>query len=103
MGKPIIALPSTAKRGEQSRIVPFLMPGAGVVTGRADAHNVVTEHGVTNSYGRNLRERAEALIGIAHPGFRQELERTAKERRWRLEVEPTRGVRTGDGRPPAGP
>jgi acyl-CoA hydrolase len=80
-GKPIIALPSTARGGEMSRIVPFLKQGAGVVTSRADVHYVVTEHGVANLFGRNLRERAEALIGIAEPSFRGELERAAKERK----------------------
>jgi acyl-CoA hydrolase len=80
-GKPIIALPSTAKRGEHTRIVPYLKEGAGVVTSRADVHFVVTEQGVTNLFGKNLRERAEALIGIAHPDFREELERAAKQRK----------------------
>jgi acyl-CoA hydrolase len=80
-GKPIIALPSTAKGGELSRIVPSLKPGAGVVTSRADVHRVVTEHGVANLFGKNLRERVELLIGIADPKFRDELEREAKERR----------------------
>jgi acyl-CoA hydrolase len=80
-GKPIIALPSTAKKGEQSRIVPLLKEGAGVVTSRADLHYVVTQHGVANVFGKNLRERAEALIGIAEPRFREELERAAKERK----------------------
>ncbi len=80
-GRPIIALPSTAKSGEVSRIVPYLKEGAGVVTSRADVHYVVTEHGVANLFGKNLRERAEALIGIADPSFRDELERAAKQRR----------------------
>jgi len=80
-GRPIIALPSTAKGGEMSRIVPFLKEGAGVVTSRADVHYVVTEHGVANLFGKNLRERAEALIAISHPAFRDELERAAKDRR----------------------
>jgi acyl-CoA hydrolase len=80
-GKPIIALPSTAKEGKSSRIVPFLKPGAGVVTSRADVHYVVTEHGVVNLFGKNLRERAEALISVADPRFRQELEIAAKERK----------------------
>ena len=77
-GKPIIALPSTAK--EQSRIVPTLKPGAGVVTTRGDVHYVITEHGVASLFGKNLRERAEALIAIAHPDHRDELERGAKAR-----------------------
>ncbi len=80
-GRPIIALPATAKRGEMSRIVPFLKQGAGVVTSRADVHYVVTEHGVANLFGKNLRERAEALIGIADPRFQNELEAAAKERK----------------------
>jgi 4-hydroxybutyrate CoA-transferase len=80
-GKPIIALPSTAQGGEASRIVPILRPGAGVVTSRADVQYVVTEHGVTNLFGKNLRERAKALIGIADPRFRSELERAARERK----------------------
>lgn len=80
-GKPIIAIPSTAQGGKQSRIVPFLKMGAGVVTNRADVHYIVTEHGVTNLFGKNLRERAEALIGIADPAFRAELETAAKERK----------------------
>jgi 4-hydroxybutyrate CoA-transferase len=80
-GKPIIALPSTAKGGAESRIVPMLKLGAGVVTSRADVHYVVTEHGTINLFGKNLRERAQALIGIADPRFRAELERAAKERK----------------------
>ena len=80
-GRPVIALPSTAKRGELSRIQPFLKHGAGVVTSRADVHYVVTEFGAVNLFGKNLRERAEALISIAHPKFRDELESQARERR----------------------
>ena len=80
-GKPIIALPSTAKGGTISRIVPYLKRGAGVVTSRADVHYVVTEYGVADLHGRNLRERARALIEIAHPKFREELERAAYERK----------------------
>ncbi len=80
-GKPIIALPSTAKGGTISRIVPYLKKGAGVVTSRADVHYVVTEYGVADLHGRNLRERARALIEIAHPKFREELERAAYERK----------------------
>jgi acyl-CoA hydrolase len=75
-GKPIIALPSVTSRGE-SRIVPLLKPGAGVVTTRAHVHYIVTEHGVANLYGRNLRQRAKALISIAHPAHRETLEREA--------------------------
>ncbi len=80
-GKPIIAVSSTAKGGTLSRIVPMLKPGAGVVTSRADVHYVVTEFGVANIFGKNLRERAEALIRIAHPDFQGELETQAKERK----------------------
>ncbi len=80
-GRPIIALPSTARKGETSRIVPFLKKGAGVVTSRADVHYVVTEHGIANLFGKNLRERVEALLEIADPKFRDELELAAKDRR----------------------
>jgi len=73
-GVPIIALPSTAMSGTVSRIVPVLEPGAGVVTSRADVHYVVTEHGVADLHGKTLRERAEALIAVADPRFRAELE-----------------------------
>jgi acyl-CoA hydrolase len=73
-GVPVIALPSTAKHGTVSRIVPVLEPGAGVVTSRADVHYVVTEHGIANLHGKTLRERALALIAIADPRFQQELE-----------------------------
>jgi len=79
-GKPIIALPSTAKGGTMSRIVPCLDQGAGVVTSRADVHYVVTEFGVAQLWGRPVRERAEALIEIAHPNFRDLLRDDAKER-----------------------
>lgn len=79
-GRPIIALPSTGKGGSVSRIVPLLRPGAGVVTTRADVHYVVTEYGVAELFGRSLRERAQALIQIAHPRFREELSRAAFER-----------------------
>jgi 4-hydroxybutyrate CoA-transferase len=74
-GKPIIALPSTAARGTASRIVWELKPGAGVVTTRGHVHWVVTEYGAVNLQGLTLRERGEALIGIAHPDFRAELRR----------------------------
>jgi acyl-CoA hydrolase len=79
-GKPIIALPATTKDGKTSKIVPFLKPGAGVVTTRADVHYVVTENGVAYLHGKNLRERALALIGIADPKFQDELEREAGKR-----------------------
>jgi acyl-CoA hydrolase len=80
-GKPIIALPSTAKGGEMTRIVPLLKQGAGVVTSRADVHYVVTEHGVAHLFGKNLRERVEALVGIADPAFQDDLIQAAKERK----------------------
>jgi acyl-CoA hydrolase/GNAT superfamily N-acetyltransferase len=80
-GKPIIALLSTAKSGELSRIVPRLKEGAGVVTTRADVHYVVTEHGVAYLHGKSVRERALALISIAHPKFREDLLRAARERK----------------------
>ncbi len=80
-GKPIIALPSTAKGGEISRIVPVLQEGAGVVTTRADVHYIITEYGVAHIFGKNRRQRCEALIDIAHPNFRDDLEAAAKKRR----------------------
>ena len=79
-GKPIIALPATAKKGVMSRIVPKLKEGSGVVTTRADVHYVVTEFGAVNLWGKNLQERARDLIGIAHPDFREMLEAEARER-----------------------
>lgn len=80
-GKPIIALPSTTKGGKISKIVDTLQVGAGVVTTRADVHYVVTEHGSAYLHGKNLRQRAEALISIAHPDFRSRLEEAAKKRK----------------------
>ncbi len=81
-GKPIIGLPSSGdgKDGARfTRIVSTLKPGAGVVTPRYDVHYVVTEWGVANLYGRTIRQRAKALIDVAHPDFRAELERKAIE------------------------
>jgi acyl-CoA hydrolase len=80
-GKPIIALPSTAKDGGISRIAPQLKNGAGVVTSRGDVHYIATEYGIVYLHGKSLRERAESLIQIAHPKFRAELELLAKERK----------------------
>ncbi len=80
-GLPIIALPSTAKNGTVSRIVPFLRPGAGVVTSRGDVHYVITEHGVAYLHGKTVRQRAEALIQVAEPKFRDELARAAVKAR----------------------
>jgi 4-hydroxybutyrate CoA-transferase len=94
-GKPIIALPATARApmetsalpsplalapvdGLVSRIVPILTPGAAVTTSRAHIHYVVTEHGVAALHGRDLAERARALIAVAAPEFRDELERVAR-------------------------
>jgi acetyl-CoA hydrolase len=81
-GKPVIAVTSTAKEGSVSRIVPWIKNGAGVVTTRADAHYVVTEYGVAYLHGKNVRQRAEALIEIAHPKFREELSESLRERGW---------------------
>lgn len=78
-GKPIIALPSRTAKGIP-RIVPFLKQGAGVVTTRGHVHYVVTEYGVAYLYGKNLRQRAKALIDIAHPDDREMLERACHER-----------------------
>lgn len=78
-GKPIIGLPSTAKDGKISRIVPFLTTGSGVTTTRGDVHYVVTEYGIADLYGKNIRQRTKALIDIAHPNFREELERHVAE------------------------
>ncbi|KAF7271656.1 hypothetical protein GWI33_015505 [Rhynchophorus ferrugineus] len=78
-GKPIIALPSVTSKGE-SKIAPTIKPGAGVVTTRAHAHYVVTEHGIAYLFGKSLRQRAHALINIAHPDHREALEKSAFER-----------------------
>lgn len=78
-GKPIIALTSRTAKGI-NRIVPFLKPGAGVVTTRGHIHHVVTEHGVAYLFGKNLRQRAKALIDIAHPDDREMLDRACFER-----------------------
>lgn len=80
-GIPILALPSTATGGIYSRIVPRLDDGAGVVTTRGDVHWVVTEYGAVNLHGLTVRERAMALISIAHPKFRPWLLAEAKQRR----------------------
>lgn len=83
-GKPIIALPSTTARGE-SKIVPFLKQGAGVVTTRAHVHYIVTEYGVANLYGKNLRQRAAELVKIAHPDHREALDQAVFDRFHSLE------------------
>ena len=79
-GRAIIALPATAAGGTVSRIVPVLAEGAGVVTSRAHVRTVVTEFGVAELFGRSVRERAAALIGLAHPDFRDELRHEARRR-----------------------
>ena len=78
-GRAIIALSSTASGGTASRIVPFIKEGAGVVTTRAHARTIVTEYGVAELHGRSICERAEALIRIAHPDFRDELAAAARK------------------------
>lgn len=79
-GKSIIAIPSTAKRGEISRIVPFLQEGSAVTTSRNDVQYIVTEYGVADLRGKNLKKRAEELVKIAHPKFRDALNKVIKER-----------------------
>jgi 4-hydroxybutyrate CoA-transferase len=81
-GKPIIALPSTAKNGTLSRIKPMLSPGAGVVTSRGLIRYVVTEYGVAYLHGKSIRERAKALIEVAHPKFRDELYQYCEKTKW---------------------
>jgi len=81
-GKPIIALSSTAKGGTISRITPMLAPGAGVVTSRGLIRYVVTEYGVAYLHGKSIRERAQALIEIAHPKFREELYDYCERTKW---------------------
>jgi len=84
-GVPIIAMPSTnvMKDGTlMSKIVPMLKQGAGVVTGRNHVHYIVTEYGVADLYGKTIRQRVNALIGIAHPDFRRDLEKQASELNW---------------------
>ena len=80
-GKPIIALPSMAAGGTVSRIVPAVKPGAGVVTTRGHVHWVATEYGAVNLFGLTLRQRAEALIRIAHPDARGDLVRAYRDTR----------------------
>ena len=83
-GKPIIALPSPTSKGI-SRISSLLKPGAGVVTTRAHAHWVVTEHGIAYLHGKTIRERAEAMITIAHPEDRERLAKEARDH-WKISV-----------------
>ena len=91
-GKPIIAISSTAKNGAISRIVPMLSPGAGVVTSRGLVRYVVTEYGVAYLHGKTIRERAQALIEIAHPNFREELYEYCEKTKWlhRPQAEPAK-------------
>ena len=84
-GKAIIALPSTAKNDTISRIAKTLALGSGVVTTRAHVHYIITEYGIADLHGKSLRERAKALIEIAHPKFREELEKAASEV-WELKL-----------------
>lgn len=81
-GKPIIAFSSTAKNGDVSRIVGQLSSGAGVVTSRGDVHFVVTEYGITNLFGKSIRQRSLELIQLAHPKFRDELMTYVKRHRY---------------------
>jgi acyl-CoA hydrolase len=88
-GKPIIALPATAKNDTVSRICPMLDPGAGVVTSRGLIRYVVTEYGVAYLHGKTIRERAEALIQIAHPKFRDQLYQYCEHTKWLQRPQPT--------------
>ncbi len=81
-GRPIIALPSTARKGAVSRIVPFITEGSGVVTSRGDVHYVVTEYGIATLRGKSIRERALELIQVAHPNFRDQLLERVREQYW---------------------
>jgi RimJ/RimL family protein N-acetyltransferase len=81
-GKPIIALPSTAKNGTISRIVPYVTEGGGVVTSRGDVHYVVTEYGIATLRGKSIRERALKLIQVAHPDFREQLLAEVRKHYW---------------------
>jgi len=84
-GVPIIAMPSTTMMKDGSlvsKIVPTLKPGAGVVTGRNQVHYVVTEYGVVDLYGKSVRQRVKALVNLAHPDFRADLEKQAEELNW---------------------
>ncbi len=81
-GKAIIAMPSTAKNGQVSRIVPRLTEGAGVVTTRGDVHYIVTEFGTAYLHGKSIRQRVMSLIDIAHPKFRAKLIQAAKMQKY---------------------
>jgi 4-hydroxybutyrate CoA-transferase len=94
-GKAIIAISSTAKNGTISRIVPMLDPGAGVVTSRGLVRYVVTEYGVAYLHGKSIRERAKALINIAHPQFREGLYEYCEKTKW---LQPPQAVQTAYSR-----
>lgn len=81
-GKTFIAMPSTARGGTVSRIVPQIKPGGGIVTGRYDIHYVATEYGVVDLWGRRISERVHALASISHPDFRDDLLRYAREQNY---------------------
>jgi acetyl-CoA hydrolase len=81
-GMTFIALPSTARRGTVSRIVPYVKQGAGITTSRNDVHYIATEFGVADLYGRTINERVHALVNIAHPDFREDLMAYAREQNW---------------------
>ena len=91
-GKPIIALSSTAKKGTISRIMPMLSPGAGVFTSRGLIRYVVTEFGVAYLHGKSIRERAKALIEIAHPKFRDQLYEYCEHTKWLQRPHSTQSV-----------
>jgi len=81
-GLPIIAMPSTNKSADgtiSSRIVATLKPGAGVTVTRSFVHHIVTEYGMVDLYGKSVRQRVKALISIAHPNFRADLEKQARQ------------------------
>lgn len=79
-GRSIIAIPSTASKGTLSRIVPLIKEGSAITTSRNDVHYVVTEYGIADLRGKSLRERAKALIAIAHPDFQDELKKEFERR-----------------------
>lgn len=79
-GKSIIAMPSTASRGASSRIVPILSSGAAVTTSRNEVDYIVTEYGIAHLKGKTLKQRAQSLIDIAHPDFREELQQSFNQR-----------------------
>src|SRR5207248_5601869 len=87
-GKAIIAMSSVAKNGAISRIKPMLSPGAGVVTSRGLIRYVVTEYGVAYLHGKSIRERAQALIEIADPKFRNELYEYCERTKWLQRPQP---------------